>query len=238
MNAITPAKPMPPDHSTAASGTLPTEQTKLRTAISGPTIAFSSVRQNDGASVTKSPLKKSLPSSPMKPASTKPSPISRQSIRQSPRKLWATSDQPSNEKTREPLADPCTCPASACIACSRACSSSRRDTNSRSIPHINRIITMPPTYSPSANCQPISTHSTRPSSQTRLVEANWNASADTADAPFWNSDLAIAIAAYEHEDDAAPRPVASATGRAPSPDSDDSIRRRGTHACTIAEIRK
>ena len=41
MNAITPAKLIPPDHSTAASGTLPTEQTKLSTAISGPTITFS-----------------------------------------------------------------------------------------------------------------------------------------------------------------------------------------------------
>ena len=36
MNAITPAKLMPPLQSTAASGTLPTEQTKLSTAISGP----------------------------------------------------------------------------------------------------------------------------------------------------------------------------------------------------------
>ena len=45
------------------------------------------------------------------------------------------------------------------------------------------------------NCQPIRIQSTRPSSQTRLVEANWKASAVAAEAPFWNSDLAIAIAA-------------------------------------------
>ena len=38
MNAITPPKLMPPFHSTAASGTLPTEQTKLKTATSGPMI--------------------------------------------------------------------------------------------------------------------------------------------------------------------------------------------------------
>ena len=57
------------------------------------------------------------------------------------------------------------------------------------------IITSPPTYSPSVNCQPRSTHSTSPSSHTRLVEANWKASADAAEAPFWKSDLAIAIAA-------------------------------------------
>jgi hypothetical protein len=41
----------------------------------------------------------------------------------------------------------------------------------------------------------MSTQSTSPSSHTRFVEANWNASAVAADAPFWNSDLAIAIAA-------------------------------------------
>jgi hypothetical protein len=84
---------------------------------------------------------------------------------------------------------------SASRACSRACSSSCGLTNSRSSTVISTIITIPPTYSASVNCQPISTHSTSPSSHTRLVEANWNASAEAADAPFSNSDLAIAIAA-------------------------------------------
>ena len=51
---------------------------------------------------------------------------------------------------------------------------------------------------------PESTQSTSPSSQTRFVEANWNASAQAALAPFWNRDLAIATAAYEHDEDAAP----------------------------------
>src|SRR3954454_6643224 len=37
MNAITPPKLMPPFHRTAASGTLPIEQTKLTIATSGPT---------------------------------------------------------------------------------------------------------------------------------------------------------------------------------------------------------
>src|SRR3954467_6514401 len=100
------------------------------------------------------------------------------------------------------------------------------------------IITMPPRYSASVNCQPISTQRTRPSSQTRLVEANWNASADAADAPFWNSDLAIAIAAEEQDADAAPSAVASPTGRAPDPDSADWIRARGTQAWTTAEMAK
>ena len=38
MKLITPPKLMPPFHSTAASGTLPIEQTKLRIATTGPMI--------------------------------------------------------------------------------------------------------------------------------------------------------------------------------------------------------
>ena len=76
MNAITPAKPIPPDHSTAAKGTLPTEHTKLRIAMIGPTIAFSMSFTPAGASVMNRPLKKLLGSSPMKPASRKPRAIS------------------------------------------------------------------------------------------------------------------------------------------------------------------
>ena len=60
---------------------------------------------------------------------------------------------------------------------------------------ISAIITIPPTYSATVNCQPISTHSTRPSSHTRLVEASWKARALAALAPFWKIDLAIATAA-------------------------------------------
>ena len=71
----------------------------------------------------------------------------------------------------------------------------RRVTNARSRSAIRPIITRPPAYSASVNCQPISTQSTIPSSQTRFVEANWNASAQAADAPFWKRLLAIATAA-------------------------------------------
>ena len=35
--------------------------------------------------------------------------------------------------------------------------------------------------------------------------------ADVKSAPFWNSDLAIAVAAYEHDDDTTPNPDARAT---------------------------
>ena len=54
---------------------------------------------------------------------------------------------------------------------------------------------MPPRYSPTVNCQPMSTHSTSPSSHTRFVDANANASDDAAEAPLANRLLEIAIAA-------------------------------------------
>ena len=46
MKLITPPKLMPPYQSAAASGTFPTEQTKLIIAMKGPTITFSSDVQN------------------------------------------------------------------------------------------------------------------------------------------------------------------------------------------------
>ena len=49
---------------------------------------------------------------------------------------------------------------------------------------IKAIITMPPMNSATVNCQPSRTQRTSPSSQTRFVEANWKASAATAEAPF------------------------------------------------------
>ncbi len=80
-------------------------------------------------------------------------------------------------------------------ACTRARASSAGETKRRSITAISAIITIPPTNSASVNCQPISTQRTRPSSQTRLVEANWKASAVIAEAPLAKSERAIAIAA-------------------------------------------
>src|SRR4051812_7529355 len=190
---------MPPDHSTAASGTLPTEQTKLATAISGPTTTFSIARSAGGPSWMNRPLKKSSPSWATKPASRKPAVISFHSIVQSPRKLWATSDQAAAEVSRSrngPAApeDSCWWPASAWIACSRARRSSAGETSSRRLTAIRAIITSPPRYSARVNCQPISTHSTSPSSHTRFVEANWKASAVTAEAPLANRLLPMAIA--------------------------------------------
>ena len=69
----------------------------------------------------------------------------------------------------------------------------------------------PPTNSAAANCHPIKITSTMPSSITRLVEANMNTIADKKSAPFWNNDFAIAVAAYEHDDEAMPRKLARVT---------------------------
>jgi hypothetical protein len=100
MNAITPAKEIPPAQSTAASGTFPTEQTKVRTATMGPSRTFSSVCTAPGAFVRKRALKKPIGRRATKPAMTKPAVISFQSISQSPRKLCATSDQAEDEVSR------------------------------------------------------------------------------------------------------------------------------------------
>src|SRR5688572_25329806 len=100
MNAITPANEIPPDQSTAASGTFPTEHTNESTATSGPTITFSTVFGQPDSSVRNNALKKSIGKSATKPAITNPAVISFQSIAQSPRKLWATSDQAWTEVSR------------------------------------------------------------------------------------------------------------------------------------------
>ncbi|HEY2372717.1 MAG TPA: hypothetical protein VGH82_09230 [Gaiellaceae bacterium] len=115
--------------------------------------------------------------------------ISFHSISQSPRKLYATSDQASNDTSRfrqgSVLSDEwCSWPASAACACARASSSSLRETNTRNRSVISTTSTIPPTNSATVKRQPRSTHRTSPSSQTRFVEANWKASAEAADAPF------------------------------------------------------
>ena len=75
------------------------------------------------------------------------------------------------------------------------------------------IMIGPPVNSAAVNCQPISSARRMPSSMTRLVEAISNAMAATKLAPLRNSDRASATAAYEQDDDAAPRPVAMARVR-------------------------
>ena len=202
MKAITPAKLIPPDHSTAASGMLPTEQTKLSTAMSGPTSTFSIVddqrrrvldeeaveevvaEQADEAGEQEAErdlLPQHLPVAAEVVGDVRP----------------GVEDEVSRSRqlSRSP-AEWCWWPVSASLrVLARLPPPAGARRRAAAATAISTIITMPPTYSASVNCQPSSTQSTRPSSQTRLVEANWKASADAAEAPFWKSDLAIAIAA-------------------------------------------
>ena len=116
--------------------------------------------------------------------------ISFQSICQSPRKLWATSDQASAEpsRSRQVNSDAGHVMLVAGLSVLRVPSRSLLQRAARrtaaAVTAISTIITIPPTYSASVNCQPSRTQRTSPSSQTRLVEANWKASAVAAEAPF------------------------------------------------------
>jgi hypothetical protein len=179
----------------------PTEQTKVRKATTGPRSTFSIVCTGPGASVRKSALKNPIGRRATKPAMTKPPRISFQSISQSPRKLWATSDQAPTEVKRsrqERASEPtmwCWWPVSAAIACSRASSSTRRVISQRMPAHMETMRKIPPTNSARVNCQPRKIQRTIPISKTRFVEANWNAIAAAKLAPFWKRDLEIATAA-------------------------------------------
>src|SRR6266540_1767164 len=96
-------------------------------------------------------------------------------------------------------------PLSACSRASRTICGRSRARNSRAS---STIISGPPTNSAAVNCQPSSTARMMPSSTTRLVEANWNAIALVKSAPLRNTERAIATAAYEQEEEAAPSPQA------------------------------
>ena len=126
-------------------------------------------------------------------------------------------------------------PASPRSACCRAASMSLRRTNSRNATATSTIMMGPPTNSARVNCQDSSSAMMMPSSMTRLVLAISKVIAAVKLAPRRNSARASATAAYEHDDEAAPSPVARASvfGRS-SPSSRTMVCRRIT-ACTTAE---
>src|SRR5215510_13940374 len=97
------------------------------------------------------------------------------------------------------------------------------------------IINGPPTNSASANCQPIKTIMMMPSSITRFVEANWKAIAAVKFAPLRKIDRANATAAYEQDDEAAPKPQATEIDFAESSGRSLVISRFETTACTTAD---
>src|SRR5437867_3757811 len=88
--------------------------------------------------------------------------------------------------------------------------------NARNRSARNTIIRGPPTNSAAVNCQPSRSARTMPSSITRLVDEISNAIDAVKFAPLRKIDRASATAAYEHDDDAAPRPVAIASERGES----------------------
>jgi hypothetical protein len=77
-----------------------------------------------------------------------------------------------------------------------------------------------------------------PSSMTKLVEANWKAIAAVKLAPLRKIDRANATAAYEHDEEAAPRPVAMASERGESSGNSRLISRLDTTACTAPDRTK
>src|SRR5689334_17211843 len=115
---------------------------------------------------------------------------------------------------------------------------SRDRTNSRNRMASTMIISGPPTNSAAVNCQPISRARMMPNSTTRLVEPISNAMAAVKLAPLRNRDRARATAAYEHDDDAAPKPAATARVRGRSSPNRDTIVERRTTACTTADSAK
>src|SRR5215217_6825081 len=96
----------------------------------------------------------------------------------------------------------------------------------------------PPTNSPRVNSQPRRMAMMIPSSMTRLVEANSKTIAAVKSAPLRKIDLARATEAYEHEDEAAPRPHAIPSERAESLGRRRVICALETTACTAAESAK
>src|SRR5215831_18039715 len=126
-------------------------------------------------------------------------------------------------------------PASPLSACARAAAIRRWRTNSRNATAMSTIMMGPPTNSPRVNCHDSSRAKMMPSSITRLVLAISKAIAAVKLAPRRNRDRASATAAYEHDEEAAPSPVATASvfGRS-SPSSRMTVWRRTT-AWTTAD---
>src|SRR6266480_4296170 len=101
MKLTTPPKLIPPLQSTAASGTLPTEQTKLITATSGPT-SGPSIFASVGLSEKKNARQKaSGTQAASAPAIRKPSTTSTQTEAQSITKKWLVAVNPLGLKSRE-----------------------------------------------------------------------------------------------------------------------------------------
>src|SRR5256884_4791048 len=247
MKAITPPKLMPPFHNTAARGTLPTEQTKLSKEITGP-ISGPQISERTGWLVRKNACQKEAGTQTASaPAISRPSPISVQTEVTSDQKLWliAVSERPLKSRFRKGpsviamsiAAWPSIRPRKPRAACSRASSTScGRRVHRKSSARI-RIMSTPPANSAPRNGQPSRISRISPSSKTRLVEANSKTMAAGKLAPLRKSERAIATAAYEQDDDAAPRSVAIPRLRGESDPRVRATALRETRVCTMADRR-
>ena len=121
------------------------------------------------------------------------------------------------------------------FACRRAASTSRGRRVKRRMTASMITISRPPLSSATRNCQPNRMKSTRPSSKTRLVEANSKMMALPRDAPLRKSVRATATAAYEQEEEAAPSPVAMAADLGESVPRARETRSFDTKASTTAD---
>src|SRR6266536_3823751 len=243
MNATTPPKLMPRFHSTAASGTLPIEQTNDRTETSGPTSGPHSLASSGWPSRNKPCQKCCGTHAASAPATSRPTTISTQIDAQSITKYWLVAVNPSGERSRDQMdprvvtamsmpAWPSMRPAMPRSAWRRACSTRLGRSVALNSRARKAIISGPPTNSAAVNCQPRSTAMMMPSSITRLVEANWKAIAAVKSAPLRKIERASATAAYEHDEDAAPSPPARQSERGESSGSSRLISLLETTACT------
>ena len=206
MKLITPPKLMPPFHSTTASGTFPTEQTKLSIEMTGPING----PQNSfrvGLLVRKNACHQLLGTQAASaPAIRNPTPMSTYSAFRSMKNECEMAVKARGEKSRErngpsvidmsmsawaSWVEPKT-PRSAW----RLASSTMRRLKV-TLKRIQMITAMrrPPANSAATNCQPRRISRTSPSSKTRLVEANSKMIALTKLAPLRKSARARATAA-------------------------------------------
>ena len=100
MKLMTPPKLMPPFHSTAASGTLPIEQTKLSTETTGPTRGPQTFDQNGWSVRNRCCQKLSGTQAATAPAISSPMTMSRRTAAHSMTKTCATDVKPAGERRR------------------------------------------------------------------------------------------------------------------------------------------
>ena len=100
MNATTPPKLIPPFHSTPASGTLPIEQTKLSTEMTGPMMGPHSFAPSGWLVRNRCCQKVSGTQAPIAPAISRPATMSRMTAAHSITKMWLTAVYPSRLNRR------------------------------------------------------------------------------------------------------------------------------------------